>query len=54
MMDMNTCVVATATNKSMNLGFLRGVLPSRLVPKYFDSEWSYAQIHGIDTGTTPS
>ena len=37
-----------ASNKSLNLGLLRGFLPSRLVPKYFDSEWSYAQIHGID------
>jgi len=38
----------TTNNKSMNLGFLRGVLPARLVPKYFDSEWSFAQIHGIE------
>lgn len=37
-------------NKNMNSGltFLKGLLPTGLVPKYFDSEWSFAQIRGIE------
>jgi hypothetical protein len=39
------------SNKSMNgmgMHFLKGILPSGLVPKYFESEWSFAQIRGIE------
>ena len=37
-------------NKSMGLGldFLRKMLPEGLVPKYFASEWSFAQVRGIE------
>lgn len=45
---LSTDPSSAASNRSMNLGFLRGVLPTRFVPKYFDSEWSNAQIHGIE------
>lgn len=36
------------SNKSLSLGFLRGVLPPSIVPKYLNSEWSFAQVRGID------
>lgn len=32
----------------MGVNFLKGILPTRMVPKYFDSEWSFAQVRGID------
>lgn len=37
-------------NKNVNSGlnFLKGFLPTGLVPKYFESEWSFAQIRGIE------
>lgn len=38
-------------NKSMGgmgINFLKGILPTGLVPKYFESEWSFAQVRGID------
>lgn len=38
-------------NKSMGgmgINFLKGILPVGFVPKYFDSEWSFAQVRGID------
>jgi WD40 repeat protein len=37
-----------SSNKSLSLGFLRGVLPPSIVPKYLNSEWSFAQVRGID------
>jgi WD40 repeat protein len=42
---------STSTNKQlggMGVNFLKGILPTRMVPKYFDSEWSFAQVRGID------
>ena len=35
------------SNKSMGgMGmFLKGILPTGLVPKYFESEWSFAQVN---------
>ena len=38
----------SSNNKSLSLGFLRGVLPPSIVPKYLNSEWSFAQVRGID------
>lgn len=38
----------TGSNKTMNFGFLRNLVPAGLIPRYIDSEWSYAQMHGID------
>eukprot|EP00596_Hydrurales_sp_CCMP1899_P004240 CAMPEP_0119036614 /NCGR_PEP_ID=MMETSP1177-20130426/4440_1 /TAXON_ID=2985 /ORGANISM="Ochromonas sp, Strain CCMP1899" /LENGTH=239 /DNA_ID=CAMNT_0006996747 /DNA_START=721 /DNA_END=1440 /DNA_ORIENTATION=- len=35
-------------NKSLGLNFLRGIVPKRLMPKYLNSEWSYAQVRGIE------
>jgi WD40 repeat protein len=37
-------------NKNVNSGlnFLKGFLPTGFVPKYFESEWSFAQIRGIE------
>lgn len=37
------------TNKGLGLDFLRGVLPTAMIPKYMSSEWSYAQIHGLES-----
>ena len=38
-------------NKNMTgMGnFLKGFLPSGFVPKYFESEWSFAQVRGIES-----
>ena len=39
------------SNKQMGgigINFLKGILPTKLVPKYFDSEWSFAQVRGIE------
>lgn len=36
------------SNKNLGFSFLRGVLPAAIVPKYINSEWSFAQIHGIE------
>jgi WD repeat-containing protein 45 len=39
-------------NKSMAgllpVSFFKGFLPANLVPKYFESEWSFAQVRGIE------
>lgn len=32
----------------MGMGFLRKMLPEGLVPRYFASEWSFAQVRGIE------
>lgn len=42
---------ADHNNKSMaGMGsFLKGFLPSGFVPKYFESEWSFAQVRGIES-----
>ena len=40
-----------ASNKLMGgkgINFLKGILPGSLVPKYFESEWSFAQVRGIE------
>ena len=39
------------SNKNMSgMGnFLKGFLPSGFVPKYFESEWSFAQVRGIES-----
>ncbi len=36
-----------AGNKSLNLGIFGNLIPASLRPKYLDSEWSFAQIHGV-------
>jgi WD40 repeat protein len=35
-------------NKRSGLGFVTNLLPAGVLPKYFESEWSFAQVHGID------
>lgn len=40
-----------ASNKSMSgmgINFLKGFLPQGFVPKYFESEWSFGQVRGIE------
>lgn len=41
---------ATSNKQMGGLGitFLKGILPVSMVPKYFDSEWSFAQVRGIE------
>ena len=36
-------------NATSNLSMLRRIIPA--VPKYVDSEWSFAQIHGLESHT---
>ena len=41
----------SASNKQLagkGITFLKGILPGSLVPKYFESEWSFAQVRGIE------
>jgi len=41
----------STTNKQMGgmgITFLKGILPVSMVPRYFDSEWSFAQVRGIE------
>jgi hypothetical protein len=41
----------SAANKNManlGMGWIKGILPSGLVPKYLESEWSFAQVRGIE------
>jgi hypothetical protein len=47
----NTSAEAAASNKLLagkGINFLKGILPSNFVPKYFESEWSFAQVRGIE------
>ena len=42
---------SSASNKLLagkGINFLKGILPGSLVPKYFESEWSFAQVRGIE------
>lgn len=42
---------SNTSNKSMTgigINFLKGFLPTGLVPKYFESEWSFGQVRGIE------
>ena len=40
---------ATTTNNTKSgLSFVRDMLPQGLVPKYFGSEWSFAQVRGLE------
>lgn len=42
---------ASTGNKQMagmGISLLKGILPVSMVPKYFDSEWSFAQVRGIE------
>jgi WD40 repeat protein len=42
---------AASSNKSIGgagISFLKNILPTSLVPKYLDSEWSCAQVRGIE------
>lgn len=42
---------ASNSNKSMTgmgINFLKGLLPTGFVPKYFESEWSFGQVRGIE------
>jgi len=42
---------SNTSNKLMGgkgINFLKGILPGSLVPKYFESEWSFAQVRGIE------
>jgi hypothetical protein len=42
-----TTTAASANNKSLGtFAFLKGVLPPAMIPKYVNSEWSFAQIRG--------
>ena len=36
-------------NATSNLSLLRRIIPG--VPKYVDSEWSFAQVHGLESHT---
>lgn len=45
----NSSVPEQTSNKSFNLFFLRSLLPSAIIPKYINSEWSYAQVRGIES-----
>lgn len=41
----------STSNKLMagkGINFLKNILPGSLVPKYFESEWSFAQVRGIE------
>jgi len=49
MMEAGVNNNTTVTNKGLGLDFLRGVLPTAMIPKYMSSEWSYAQIHGLES-----
>eukprot|EP00981_Chlorochromonas_danica_P003588 scaffold663_cov169-Ochromonas_danica.AAC.2 len=47
----STASGGATNNKSMGgmgINFLKGILPTGLVPKYFESEWSFAQVRGIE------
>lgn len=35
-------------NKSLGMQFLRGVLPPAIIPRYMNSEWSFAQVRGLE------
>eukprot|EP01041_Mallomonas_annulata_P005572 gene5572-11221_t len=35
-------------NLRSGLAFVKGLLPPALVPRYFDSEWSFAQVRGVE------
>ena len=39
---------AGTPNKSLGLAFLNKLVPKGMVPKYLNSEWSYAQVRGIE------
>lgn len=41
---------SSASNKSIaGVGnFLKGILPQKFIPKYFESEWSFGQVRGIE------
>lgn len=39
---------ATTNNTKSGLSFVRDMLPQGLVPKYFGSEWSFAQVRGLE------
>ena len=42
---------SSASNKNMSnlgMGWIKGILPSGLMPKYLESEWSFAQVRGIE------
>eukprot|EP00607_Mallomonas_marina_P008093 CAMPEP_0182419970 /NCGR_PEP_ID=MMETSP1167-20130531/4400_1 /TAXON_ID=2988 /ORGANISM="Mallomonas Sp, Strain CCMP3275" /LENGTH=359 /DNA_ID=CAMNT_0024595257 /DNA_START=346 /DNA_END=1425 /DNA_ORIENTATION=- len=38
----------SAGNLRSGLAFVKGILPPSLVPRYFDSEWSFAQVRGLE------
>ena len=38
----------TPNNTKSGLSFMRDMLPVGLVPKYFGSEWSFAQVRGLE------
>lgn len=39
---------SSANNTKSGLSFMKDMLPVGLVPKYFGSEWSYAQVRGLE------
>lgn len=39
---------STPNNTKSGLSFMRDMLPAGLVPKYFGSEWSFAQVRGLE------
>lgn len=38
-------------NAKSSFAFMRRLLPTTAIPKYVESEWSFAQIHGLDSIT---
>ena len=49
--DVSASSAPSTGNKQMagmGISLLKGILPVSMVPKYFDSEWSFAQVRGIE------
>lgn len=45
---LTTSSSSSANNTKSGLSFVRDMLPQGLVPKYFGSEWSFAQVRGLE------
>lgn len=43
-----TASSSSNTNKGFGLNFLRGMVPQGIIPKYVNSEWSFAQVRGLE------
>eukprot|EP00604_Paraphysomonas_vestita_P003048 CAMPEP_0174821760 /NCGR_PEP_ID=MMETSP1107-20130205/9262_1 /TAXON_ID=36770 /ORGANISM="Paraphysomonas vestita, Strain GFlagA" /LENGTH=296 /DNA_ID=CAMNT_0016039133 /DNA_START=418 /DNA_END=1308 /DNA_ORIENTATION=- len=44
----NTAEEIQAANPKSQLSFMKDILPVSIVPKYFGSEWSFAQVRGLE------